>query len=292
MSAITMDLVREVREISGAGMMDCKKALEIAGSVEGAIEELRKSGQIKAAKKSSRSASEGIVSVKLTADHHSAVMLEVNSETDFVARDQSFNEFVKVVSDLALSQKTDTLENLLTASLPSGQTVDQARQALIAKIGENINVRRVSYFSTSGSLGAYVHSGRIGVVVELEGKHSDLAKDLAMHIAASSPMVVSSKDVPAEIIAKEREIYIAQAMESGKPKEIAEKMVEGRVRKFLEEVSLLGQPFVKDPSMTVDTLVKNAKTTVVRFTRFEVGEGMEKKVVDFAKEVMEQVRGG
>jgi elongation factor Ts len=298
MSAVSANLVRELREATGAGMMECKKALEsIVNSgatgdlIELAIEEMRKSGQAKAAKKASRSASEGVVAIRLSSDSHVAVMIEVNSETDFVARDQSFNEFVKVVAEVALANQAKTLEELLASATPSGDTVDQARQALIAKIGENINVRRLQYFSTTGALGTYVHGGRIGVVVEVEGNHADLARDLAMHVAASSPMVVAAKDVPAEVIAKEREIYIAQAMESGKPKEIAEKMVEGRLRKFLEEVSLLGQPFVKDPSMTVDALVKNAKTSVVRFTRFEVGEGIEKKVVDFAKEVMEQVRG-
>jgi elongation factor Ts len=293
MSVISAELVRELRERTGAGMMDCKKALEAAsGDIELAIEEMRKSGGAKAAKKASRSASEGVVTVKVSSNHQAAVMIEVNSETDFVARDQSFNEFVKSVSDVALSSNTKTLEDLLAAGLANGQTVDQARQDLIAKIGENINVRRVMHFETTGSLGVYVHGSRIGVVVEMAGENAELAKDIAMHIAALNPMVLSSKDVPAEVIAKEREIYIAQAIESGKPKEIAEKMVEGRLRKFLEEVSLLGQPFVKDPSITVEALVQNAKTSVIRFTRFEVGEGIEKKVVDFAKEVMEQVRGG
>jgi elongation factor Ts len=293
MSVISAELVRELRERTGAGMMDCKKALEAAsGNIEVAIEEMRKSGSAKAAKKASRSASEGVVTVKSSADHKTAVMVEVNSETDFVARDQSFNGFVKSVADVALSKNTQSLEDLLAATLPNGQSVDVARQELITKIGENINVRRLMHFETSGSLGVYVHGSRIGVVVEVAGNHPELAKDIAMHVAALNPMVLSAQDVPAEVIAKEREIYIAQAMESGKPKEIAEKMVEGRLRKFLEEVSLLGQPFVKDPSMTVDALVKNAKTSVVKFTRFEVGEGIEKVVVDFAKEVMEQVRGG
>ncbi len=302
MSAISANLVRDLRELSGAGMMDCKKALErvlasgATGSTEEilklAVEEMRKLGQAAAAKKASRSASEGLIAVRVSADHRSAIMLEVNSETDFVARDQSFNDFVKAVADLALTHQIQSLDALLSASMNSGQTVDQARQALMTKIGENINVRRFVAFSSTGALGAYVHGGRIGVILELDGKHPELAKDLAMHVAASNPLVVSSKDVPAELLAKEREIYMAQAMGSGKPQAIAEKMVEGRMRKFLEEVSLLGQPFVKDPSILVGDLVKKSQTNVLRFTRFELGEGIEKKVVDFAKEVMEQVRGG
>jgi elongation factor Ts len=291
--AISAGLVRELRERTGSGMMDCKKALEAAGGdIELAIEEMRKSGQAKVAKKAANVASEGVIAVRLSENNQSAVLIEVNSQTDFVARDQSFNDFVKSIADLALSKNVQSLDALLSAVLPNGQTVEQAREALIMKIGENINVRRMMSFSTDGSLGTYVHGGRIGVVVEMDGQHAELARDVAMHVAAVNPMVLSSNDVSPEVVAKEREIYIAQAIESGKPKEIAEKMVEGRVRKFLEEVSLLSQPFVKDPSLTVDALVKNSKTSIRRFTRFEVGEGIEKVVVDFAKEVMDQVRGG
>ena len=293
MATISAALVKELRERTGAGMMECKAALvEANGDIEAAIEAMRKSGQAKAAKKSGRTAAEGVVMIQIAADGKNGVMVEINCETDFVAKDSNFLAFAEAVTAAALSSDAADAESLAGQTLADGNTVDAAREALIAKIGENIQVRRLQRFdSAEGVLHSYRHGVRIGVVVELVGGDEALGRDIAMHIAASNPMCVSAEQVPAATLDKEREIFKAQALDSGKPEAIVEKMIEGRVRKFLEEVTLLGQPFVKNPDQTVAQLLKQAGAEVRRFTRLEVGEGIEKKVENFAEEVMAQVRG-
>ena len=279
-------LVKELRERTGLGLLECKKALAAAGGdVEVAIEELRKSSGMKAAKKAGRTAADGVVSMRITADGTSGVIGEVNSETDFVARDENFLGFVSQVMDAAVAAQTDDV------TVIAGGDVETSRQALVQKIGENIAVRRIAARSTdSGAVGGYVHgNSRIAVLVELEGGDAELAKDVAMHVAAVNPAVVSPSDMPAELLQKEREIFTAQAADSGKPPEIVEKMIEGRVRKYLSENSLTEQAFVKDPDTTVGKLVSAAGARVVGFTRFEVGEGIEVEKVDFAAEVAAQL---
>jgi elongation factor Ts len=293
--AITASLVKELRERTGSGMMECKKALvETDGDIEAAIELMRKSGQAKAAKKAGRTAADGLIVIKASADGKRAAMVEVNCETDFVAKDDNFVSFADAVAERALETNAADVEALLNEALHEGEdtTINTAREALIVKIGENMNVRRfVRMEAAAGLLTSYLHGVRIGVLVELEGGDADLGRDLAMHIAATNPVCVSAEQVPADLLAKEREIFKAQALESGKPENIVEKMVDGRVRKYLAEVTLMGQPFVKDPDQTVEKLLANANARVVRFQRFEVGEGIEKKVENFAEEVMAQVRG-
>jgi elongation factor Ts len=282
MADISAALVKELRERTGLGMMECKKALvESAGDIDKAIEELRKSSGMKAAKKAGRTAADGVVAVKVAADGSYAAIVEVNSETDFVARDSNFMAFVGQVADKAFATKQADVAALMDGEL------EAARQALVQKIGENIGVRRVRIATAAaGVVAAYVHStNKIGVLVTLKGGDSDLARDVAMHVAASNPQVVRGEDMPADLIAKEKEIYTAQAAESGKPAEIVEKMVLGRIKKFLSESSLVDQPFVKDPEVTVGNLVKKAGAEVVEFVRFEVGEGIAKEEVDFAAEV-------
>ncbi|MCK7579133.1 MAG: translation elongation factor Ts [Chromatiales bacterium] len=293
MATISAALVKELRERTGAGMMECKAALvEANGDIEAAIEAMRKSGQAKAAKKSGRTAAEGVVMIQTAADGKNGVMVEINCETDFVAKDSNFVAFAEAVTATALSSGAADAESLAGQTLADGNTVDAAREALIAKIGENIQVRRLVRFDgAEGALHSYRHGVRIGVVVELVGGDEALGRDIAMHIAASNPMCLSADQVPAATLDKEREIFKAQALDSGKPEAIVEKMIEGRVRKFLEEVTLLGQPFVKNPDQTVAQLLKQAGAEVRRFTRLEVGEGIEKKVENFAEEVMAQVRG-
>jgi elongation factor Ts len=279
-------LVKELRERTGLGLLECKKALAAAGGdVEVAIEEMRKSSGMKAAKKAGRTAADGVVSMRITADGTSGVIGEVNSETDFVARDENFLNFVSQVMDAAVAAQTDDV------TVIAGGDVETSRQALVQKIGENISVRRIAARSTdSGAVGGYVHgNSRIAVLVELEGGDAELAKDVAMHVAAVNPAVVSPSDMPAELLQKEREIFTAQAADSGKPPEIVEKMIEGRVRKYLSENSLTEQAFVKDPDTTVGKLVSAAGARVVGFTRFEVGEGIEVEKVDFAAEVAAQL---
>jgi elongation factor Ts len=282
MAEITAALVKELRERTGLGMMECKKALvEAAGDIEKAIEELRKSSGMKAAKKAGRTAADGVVAAKVAADGSYGLIVEVNSETDFVARDSNFLGFVAKVLDKAFSGKQTDVAKLMEGEL------EAARQALVQKIGENIGVRRVRLISAAnGVVSSYVHStNKIAVLVALKGGDAELAKDVAMHVAAVNPQVVRQDDMPAELIAKEKEIYMAQARESGKPEEIIEKMVGGRVKKYLAENSLLDQPFVKDADITVGALVKKAGADVLEFARFEVGEGIEKETVDFAAEV-------
>jgi elongation factor Ts len=285
--AITAAQVKELREITGCGMMDCKNVLvEVDGDMEKAIDSLRKKGMAKADKKAGRIAAEGVVMIK--ANDHDAVMLEINSETDFVARDENFKSFVEKISDAALKNKVDTIEKL-NAVMVDGKTIEELRKALIAKIGENVNIRRIARVETSGHVGAYLHGTKIGVLVVTNGGDEALAKDIAMHIAASKPQFVLPEQVSAELIAKEKEIFVAQAKDSGKPDNIIEKMVEGRIKKFLNEVSLIGQPFVKNPDQTISDLLKTSKANVDAFVRYELGEGIEKESVDFAKEVMAQI---
>ncbi|UTP72593.1 translation elongation factor Ts [Alteromonas sp. LMIT006] len=284
--AVTAALVKELRERTGAGMLDCKKALvETDGDIELAIENMRKSGQAKAAKKAGRIAAEGVILTKV--DGGRATMMEINCETDFVARDEGFLAFGKKVVELAASQNINDMDALNAAEL-DGVTVQETRDTLVAKIGENISPRRVVNVD-GDNLGAYVHGGRIGVIAVLTGGDADLAKDVAMHVAAASPQFVKPEDVPADVVEKEKEIQIDIAMQSGKPADIAEKMVSGRMKKFTGEISLTGQPFVKDPSQTVGQLLKANGADVVNFIRFEVGEGIEKKSEDFAAEVAAQM---
>lgn len=281
-------LVKELRERTGLGLLECKRALKAAdGDVDKAIEELRKSSGMKAAKKAGRTAADGVVAVRLSDDGSHGIVLEVNSETDFVARDENFLGFVSSVAEAAFAAKQTDVAALMAGDLES------AREALVQKIGENISVRRVELVAAdSGAVGAYVHgTKRIAVLVALKGGDQDLAKDVAMHVAAVNPQVVSAADMPEEVIAKEKEIYTAQAQESGKPAEIIEKMIGGRVKKFLAENSLLEQAFVKDPDVTVGKLVSAAGAEVVSFVRFEVGEGIEVEQVDFAAEVAAQLKG-
>ncbi len=292
---ITASLVKELRERTGAGMMECKKALvESQGSIEAAIEAMRKSGQAKAAKKAGRIAADGVVVIKVAADGKSGVMVEVNSETDFVAKDANFKDFADAVGAAALAARVADVEALSALPIRVGEatTIAEAREALIAKIGENIQVRRLVRFEDAkGQLHSYRHGVRIGVLVEMEGGDAELGKDIAMHVAASNPLCVDAGQVPAEVLAKEKDIFRAQALESGKPVEIVDKIIEGRVRKYMEEMTLLGQPFVKDVEVTVEKLLGRAAAKVHRFSRVEVGEGIEKKQENFADEVMAQVRG-
>ncbi len=290
--AITAAQVKELRERTGAGMMECKKALvEMDGNIETAIEHMRKAGLAKADKKAGRTAAEGLIVFKAANDGKAAAMVEVNCETDFVTKGDDFKNFSSAVAQVALDNQPADIDTLLALTIDGGSSVADATKALIAKVGENMNVRRLSARTTDGVLGAYLHGGRIGVMVELQGGDAALAKDIAMHVAASKPTCVSEADVPAELIEKEKEIFAAQAAESGKPPEIIEKMVGGRIKKFLKEVTLLGQPFVKDPDQTVEQLLKATGATVVGFDRLEVGEGIEKKVENFAEEVMAQATG-
>ncbi len=293
--SISAAQVKELRERTGLGMMECKQALtETHGDMGAAEDLLRKKAGAKVEKKAGRTAAEGVVGLNISADRRTAAIAEVNSETDFVAKGDNFSAFANAVAATIATRNpadVDALYKLPTAS--GAETVAQVREALVMKQGENIGVRRfVRYAATQGHVGAYVHSTRkIGVLVELEGGDEQLAKDLAMHVAASRPEYLSRDQVPASAIEKEKEIYTEQALASGKPKEIVEKMVLGRINKYVNDVTLLGQPFVKDPDTTVEKLVKAAGAKVLRFTRFEVGEGIEKKSKDdFAAEVMAQVR--
>lgn len=293
--AITAAQVKELRERTGSGMMECKKALvEANGDIDVAIEEMRKSGLAKADKKADRTAAEGLIVIKHSDDGKRVAMAEVNSETDFVSKGDAFKNFANAVAQTVLDSSPADLDALLNAPLAGGDSsVAEATKALIAKIGENVNVRRFALLETTnnGVLATYQHGERIGVVVELEGGSLELGRDIAMHIAASRPQCVSDEQVSPALIEKEKEIFTAQAAESGKPAEIIEKMIDGRIKKFLKEITLLGQPFVKDPDQTVEQLLKSASAMVQRFERLEVGEGIEKKVENFADEVMAQVKG-
>ena len=285
MSAISASQVKELREKTGLGLMDCKKALEGAnGDMELAIEELRKTSGVKASKKSGRSAADGLIGIESKAQD--IFMIEVNCETDFVARDDSFVAF----TNETLQAYTENPESSLEELLNNG--IEDSREKLVQKLGENIVVRRAAKTQNSSAVGSYLHSNqKIGCIVSLDGGDESLANDIAMHAAATDPMAISPSDIPEEIVAKEREIFKAQSEESGKPAEIIEKMIEGKVSKFLAEVSLTEQDFVKDPNKTINDLLKDSNASIVSFTRFEVGEGIEVEKIDFASEVMSQIEG-
>ena len=288
MASISASMVKELRERTGLGMMDCKKALsEADGDMEKAIEDLRKASGLKAAKKASRVAAEGVVLTKIAVEGNYGVVIEVNSETDFVARDENFLEFADQVLQASFSDKEADTATLLASG------IEDARQALVQKIGENINLRRIERLSmegdSAGVIESYIHNNKIGVLIALRGGSAALARDIAMHIAAVNPMVICAEDVPEDVLAKESEIYLAQAQESGKPEEIIKKMVEGRLRKFVAEISLMEQAFVKEPDSKVGKLLQEANAEVVQFARFEVGEGIEKEEDDFAAEVAAQL---
>ena len=285
---ITASLVKELRERTGAGMMECKKALvEVDGDLEAAQELLRKIGQASAIKKSGRIAAEGRIA--LATSKAAAVIVEVNCETDFVAKDDNFLGFARQVADMALQHSPADLDTLMALQLPSGESLEEARNTLVAKIDEKIKVRRFEVIQVRGAIGSYLHGARIGVLVDVEGGDEALRKDLAMHIAASSPSRISAEDVPADEVEKERKFLSEQAAQEGKPPEIVAKMIDGRLRKYLNEITLLGQPFVKDTDINIGKLLQQADATVHSFVRLEVGEGIEKKVENFAEEVQAQV---
>ncbi len=287
--AITASLVKELRERTGSGMMECKKALvESDGDIEAAAEAMRKSGAAKADKKAGRVAAEGAIKVIVTEDRKTAVILEINSETDFVAKDDNFQAFVDGVLQTILRQKPSDVEELAGLSIADGETVEEARQVLISKIGENIQVRRFETVQSDQGVSSYLHGSRIGVLVNSSAT-AEMGRDIAMHIAAVNPQFIDEKAVPVEFIDKEKGILIAQAQDSGKPPEIIEKMIQGRLKKFLAEITLIDQPFVKDPDQTVGKLLSTADASVSSFIRYEVGEGIEKKVEDFAAEVASQL---
>jgi elongation factor Ts len=289
--SVTAEAVKQLRERTGAGMMECKKALvETNGDLDAAAELMRKQGLAKADKKAARVAAEGVVALEKSADGKSAAMVEVNCETDFVAREADFQGFSADVAKVALTAGAADVDALIANKLASGETIDERRRALISKIGENITVRRHATMSSTGFLGAYRHGTRICALVAIEGGDAALAHDLAMHVAASNPEFLSAADVPADLVAKEREIETEKALAEGKPADIVAKMVEGRIRKTLNEKALLGQPFVKDPDQTIEKLLKAAKAEIKAYQRFEVGAGIEKKQDDFVGEVMAQVK--
>ncbi|EAR10224.1 translation elongation factor Ts [Reinekea blandensis] len=285
--AITASLVKELRERTGLGMMECKKALvETDGDIEAAIDNLRKASGLKAAKKAGRTAAEGVIVTRNTDDNSLVMMLEINSETDFVARDENFLNFANKVADVAFEKKEADVAKLMSEGL------EAEREALVQKIGENISVRRIVFVGGEGSVAAaYVHGGRIASAVELKGGTAELAKDIAMHVAAINPQYVSPEAIPADVLEREKEVVRAQSEGSGKPAEIIEKMMVGRINKFKAEISLTEQPFVKDPDVKVGVLAKNGGAEVVGFTRYEVGEGIEKEEVDFAEEVAAAAKG-
>jgi elongation factor Ts len=294
--AVTAEAVKVLRERTGAGMMECKKALvETNGDLDAAAELMRKAGLAKADKKAARIAAEGVIAIERSADGKRAVIVEVNCETDFVAREQDFQQFAANVAKVALAKRPADLDGLLAASLDGGQSIDEARRVLIAKIGENIGVRRFTLSEAPAVVGAYLHGTRIGALVAMKAGDEAVAKDIAMHVAAINPARVSASEVPADEVAKERSIFVEQAAgdpkNTGKPKEIVEKIVEGKVRKWLNEVTLLGQPFVKDDKQSVEQYLKKAGGEVLATVRYEVGAGIEKKQEDFAAEVRKQVEG-
>lgn len=286
--SVTAAMVKDLRERTGAGMMECKKALvETGGDMDAATEALRVSGQAKADKKAGRVAADGKVVINRDGDR--VVIAEVNSETDFVAKDDNFAAFADAVAATALATGTTDVDALSAESLGGGKSIEEARTELVTKVGEKISVRRIAIVENAGPIGYYTHGARIGAVVTLEGGSEDLARDIAMHVAASNPICIDESGVAAETLEGERRIFSEQAAESGKPPEIVEKMVAGRIAKFLKEVTLVGQPFVKDPDQTVGKLLAAAGAKVSSFIRFEVGEGIEKKVENFADEVRKQI---
>jgi elongation factor Ts len=288
--SVAAESVRQLRERTGAGMMECKKALvDSGGDLDAAAELMRKQGLARADKKAARVAAEGVIVVERSADGHAAAMVEINCETDFVAREHDFRHFAAEVARLALARRESDLAALLAAELSTGESVDSRRRALVAKIGENISVRRSVVLESRGALGAYVHGTRIGALVAIEGGSAELAHNLALQVAASNPRYLNAAAVPAEVLAKEREILGEQALREGKSPEIVERMIEGRLRKAVNEMVLLGQPYVRDPAQSIEQLLRSAGASVTRFERFEVGAGIEKKQQDFVAEVMAQV---
>ncbi|HIG66112.1 MAG TPA: elongation factor Ts [Methyloprofundus sp.] len=291
--SVTAAMVKELRQRTGSGMMECRRALvEADADMELAIENMRKAGLAKADKKSSRIAAEGRIAVAQSEDTKNAVIIDVNSETDFVAKGDTFKEFANAIAAAILVADVTTVEEAYELKLDNGKTIDEARRGLISTLGENITLRRFQKVASEGGTGYYLHGEKIGVLVELAKADAELAKDVAMHIAASKPMCISEADVPAETVEKEKAIFVAQAEESGKPAAIIEKMIGGRIKKFLAEVTLEGQAFVKDDKVTIAQLVKGKDNKVLSFIHLEVGEGIEKPEGDFAAEVMAQVRGG
>lgn len=286
--SISASMVKELRERTGAGMMECKKALvNTSGDMDEAAEYLRKSGQAKADKKSARVAADGKVVVASNGSR--AVLVEINSETDFVAKDENFAAFADDVAQNALAKNVSDVAELSAVTLADGRNIETARTDLVSKVGENILIRRLAQIESSDQIGSYTHGARIGAIVAVSGGDATLARDIAMHIAASSPVCIDESGVPSETLQRERRIFTEQAAVSGKPPEIVEKMVSGRVAKFLREITLVGQPFVKDPDVTIGNLLKNAGAQVTQFVRYEVGEGIEKKEENFADEVMKQI---
>ena len=292
---VTASEVKALRELTGAGMMECKKALtETHGDLDGAIALLRKKGAASAEKKSGRIAAEGVITFAINDEGTTAILVEVNCETDFVAKDNSFKDFSTDLANTLLEGRPESVEDASQLQLAGGATIEATRQELIAKIGENISLRRFEVVQAGpGELAGYVHGSRIGVIIRMgSSTEPDLGRDIAMHVAASRPVCIDESEMPGELLQKERDIYTAQAAESGKPPEIAEKMVTGRIKKFLKENTLLGQPFVKNPDESVGDLLSGQQASVVSMSRFEVGEGLEKRSDDFVAEVMAQAQGG
>jgi elongation factor Ts len=292
---VTASEVKALRELTGAGMMECKKALtETHGDLDEAIALLRKKGAASAEKKSGRIAAEGVITFAINDEGTTAILVEVNCETDFVAKDNSFKDFSTDLANTLLEGRPESVEDASQLQLAGGATIEATRQELIAKIGENISLRRFEVVQAGpGELAGYVHGSRIGVIIRMgSSTEPDLGRDIAMHVAASRPVCIDESEMPDELLQKERDIYTAQAAESGKPPEIAEKMVTGRIKKFLKENTLLGQPFVKNPDESVGDLLSDQQASVVSMSRFEVGEGLEKRSDDFVAEVMAQAQGG
>ena len=288
--SISASMVKELRERTGAGMMECKKALvDSDGNLDSAIELLRTTGQAKAEKKAKRIAAEGRIIIKSDTEH--TVILEINSETDFVANDSNFINYAESVAVAILENDIVDLESLSKIDLTTGTNVEMARTQLISKIGENISIRRFDKIKQCDNMGIYTHGARIGVVVSLTGGDEVTSKDVAMHVAASNPICINNEDVPEEMVSREERIFRDQAASSGKPPEIIDKMIQGRMKKFFKEVTLLGQPFIKNPDMSVNELLKESKAEIISFKRYEVGEGIEKKEENFADEVMAQIKG-
>lgn len=286
--SISASMVKELRDRTGAGMMECKKALvESNGNMDDAVELLRKSGQAKADKKASRIAADGRVAIAV--DGNNAAIVEINSETDFVAKDENFIQFAEAVADTVLNSDADDVDSLSSTKLGDGRTIEAARTDLVTKVGENISLRRFERVEADDHLGNYTHGARIGALVSMSGGNADLARDIAMHVAATNPLCIDEQSVPADTLERERRIFTEQAAQSGKPPEIVEKMVSGRVAKFLKEITLLGQPFVKDPDVSVGKLLKGADAKVNAIVRYEVGEGIEKKEENFREEVLSQI---
>jgi len=288
--SISASMVKELRERTGAGMMECKKALqESNGNIDSAIELLRTSGQAKAEKKAKRIAAEGKIVIKNNLEN--AVIVEINSETDFAANDSNFTDFANSIADVLLQNEISDISSLNDLKLSDDVSVEEARTNLISKIGENISIRRFDKIHQAINIGEYSHGSRIGVIVSLDKSEPDLVKDIAMHIAASNPVCLDEEDVPEDLVSREKRIFLEQASSSGKPPEIIEKMVEGRMKKFFKEITLLGQSFIKDPDISIRDLLDQSEAKVQSFIRYEVGEGIEKREENFADEVMKQIKG-